>query len=197
MEQAILWIFCYLLGSLPFGVLVARFQNIDLREHGSGNIGATNVTRVLGKKAGVITLVGDVLKGSLAVTAAAAFFEDALVIALAGLFAFLGHLYSVFLKFKGGKGVATGLGIFLYMMPVATFLSVVVVAVALRTSGYVALGSIAASLALPFFGLLLKMPPAYIGVSGFVALMVLYKHRDNIGRILNGTEHSFTKKNRI
>jgi glycerol-3-phosphate acyltransferase PlsY len=141
MNHFILWLGCYLLGSLPTGVLIARLQKVNIREQGSGNIGATNVARVLGKKAGILTLLGDFSKGLLAVYLADALFKNQNVTSLAGLFAFLGHLFSVFLKFKGGKGVATGLGIFMYLMPVPTLLAMVIFALALKISTYVSVGS--------------------------------------------------------
>ena len=101
-EIPALCLISYLIGSIPFGVVLARAQRIDIREQGSGNIGATNVARVLGKKAGLLTLLGDVLKGLLVVFGASLLYEKPFVIALAGLMVFLGHLYSIFLKFKGG-----------------------------------------------------------------------------------------------
>ena len=112
-EIFILCLLAYLCGSIPFGMLLAKTQNIDIREHGSGNIGATNVTRIMGKKAGFITLIGDVLKGWAIVFLASQWFEKPIFIALAGFMVFFGHLYSIFLRFKGGKGVATYLGILL------------------------------------------------------------------------------------
>ena len=119
-EIFILCLLAYLCGSVPFGVLLAKTQNMDIREHGSGNIGATNVARTMGKKAGLITLAGDVLKGLLVVFIASQWFDSTMVTAMAGLAVFLGHLYSIFLKFKGGKGVATGLGILSFAMPLST-----------------------------------------------------------------------------
>ena len=106
-----MWVITYLMGSIPFGVLFARTQNINLQEHGSRNIGATNVTRILGKKAGIFTLLGDTFKGWLASLLAYLVLTDPYAIAVAGVTAFLGHLFSIFIKFKGGKGVAVGLGI--------------------------------------------------------------------------------------
>ena len=102
-----IWIIAYVLGSIPFGVLLARTQRIDLRVHGSGNTGATNVARILGRKLGALTLLGDSFKGWLAVSLASWVLSDAVAIAFAALMAFLGHLFPIFLKFKGGKGVAT------------------------------------------------------------------------------------------
>ncbi len=193
MNTALVWVTAYVLGSIPFGVLYARTQNLDLREHGSSNIGATNVARALGKKAGALTLLGDVLKGWLAVALAAWTLDTPVAVAGAGLMAFLGHLFSVFLKFKGGKGVATGLGISLYIMPLAALGSIAVFVVTLWVSRYVSLGSILAALALPLFGLFLKIPHAYITVSLIIALLVLHKHRENIRRIMAGTESQFLR----
>ncbi len=121
----------YLLGSIPFGVIVARLNKVDLRQHGSGNIGATNVARTLGKKLGVLTLIGDALKGVVAVALADFLLSNPVHIASAGLFAFLGHLFPVFLKFQGGKGVATGLGVFLYLMPLSTLSSMAIFGITL------------------------------------------------------------------
>ncbi len=193
METVLTWILAYVLGSIPFGVLYARTQNLDLREHGSRNIGATNVARSLGKKAGALTLLGDALKGWLAVALAAWTLGTPTAVAGAGLMAFLGHLFSVFLRFKGGKGVATGLGVSLYIMPLAALGSIAVFAATLWVSRYVSLGSILAALALPLLGLFLKMSPLYITVSLIIALLVLHKHHENIQRIMAGTESQFLK----
>lgn len=183
----------YILGSIPFGVLFARTQNIDLREHGSRNIGATNVARILGKKAGILTLLGDIFKGWLAVALASWVLSDHLVIAGAGLIAFLGHLFSIFLKFKGGKGVAIGLGIHLYLMPIATMMAVAVFACTLWVSRYVSLSSIFAAIALPMFGMLMKIQLAYVFMSLVIGVLVLIKHNENIRRIISGTESYFLK----
>jgi glycerol-3-phosphate acyltransferase PlsY len=175
-------------------VLIARLQKVNIREQGSGNIGATNVARVLGKKAGILTLLGDFSKGVLAVYLADALFKNQNVTAFAGLFAFLGHLFSVFLKFKGGKGVATGLGIFMYLMPVPTLLAMVIFALALKISTYVSVGSIVSSLCLPIMAILLKSPGPYINISLAVVVLIIYKHKENIRRLLAGEEKSFLQK---
>jgi len=193
-EIFILCLLAYLCGSIPFGLLLAKTQNMDIREHGSGNIGATNVARTMGKKAGFITLAGDVLKGLLVVFIASQWFENTMVIALAGLAVFLGHLYSIFLKFKGGKGVATGLGILSFAMPLSTFCSAGIFAISLKFSGYVSLSSILAAISLPLLGIFFKMPLPYIYLSTIVALFTLQKHHDNIVRLTQGTEANFFKK---
>jgi len=184
----------YLLGSIPCGVILARARNINLQSEGSGNIGATNVARVLGRKAGLFTLLGDVAKGAIAVALAERWMADPAWVALAGLLAFLGHLHSVFLGFKGGKGVATALGIFLYLMPLAAVVSVAVFAAVLWTTGFVSAGSIAAALAMPLAGIAFKMPPPYIVLSLVAGCLVIFRHRENIERLLAGTETPFLKK---
>ena len=184
----------YLIGSIPFGVVLARAQRTDIREQGSGNIGATNVARVLGKKAGLLTLLGDMLKGLLVVFGASLLYEKPLVIALAGLMVFLGHLYSIFLKFKGGKGVATSLGLFSYIMPWVTLCAVGVFSACLWISGYVSIGSIMAAISLPLFAIYFKLPLPYIYLAAIVGLFTLQKHYDNILRLIEGTETKFLRK---
>ena len=188
-----IWVITYLIGSIPFGVLFARAQNIDLQEHGSRNIGATNVTRILGKKAGIFTLLGDTFKGWLAILLAYLALTDPYAIAVAGVTAFLGHLFSVFIKFKGGKGVAIGLGIHLYIMPIPTLMAIGVFALTLWLFNYVSLSSICSSIALPIFGILTNVPVPYICMSLGIAIMVVFRHYENILRILMGTESRFQK----
>jgi len=192
-----IFIFCllaYLCGSIPFGMLLAKTQNIDIRLHGSGNIGATNVTRIMGKKLGLITLIGDVLKGWVIVFLASQWFEKPTFIALAGFMVFFGHLYSIFLRFKGGKGVATGLGVFGFIMPLPTLFSSGIFVLSLKVSGYVSLSSILAAFSLPILGIFFKMPLPYIYLASIVGLFTLQKHHENITRIVQGTEAKFLKK---
>ena len=193
-EIAGICLIAYISGSIPFGAFLAKTQNINIFDHGSGNIGATNVSRILGKKAGLITLVADVFKGWGMVFLASLFFEKSIIIALAGLSVFLGHLFSIFLKFKGGKGVATGLGVFGFLMPLPTLLSVAIFSLTLRVSGYVSLSSILAAISLPIFGIFFRMPLPYIYLSVIVVLFTIQKHHDNIVRLTNGEEVKFLKK---
>ena len=190
-EISILCLLAYLCGSIPFGMLISKTQNIDIREHGSGNIGATNVTRVIGKKLGFITLIGDVLKGWIIVFLASQWFEKPILIALAGFVVFFGHLYSIFLRFKGGKGVATGLGIFSFIMPLPTLFSSGIFILSLKLSGYVSLSSILAAISLPILGIFFKIPLPYIYLASIVGLFTLQKHHENIIRIVQGTEAKF------
>jgi acyl phosphate:glycerol-3-phosphate acyltransferase len=193
-EILALCVFSYLIGSIPFGVLLARTQSLNIRKHGSGNIGATNVARVMGKKAGLLTLLGDALKGLIVVFCAGSLYEEPMLIALSGLMVFLGHLYSIFLKFKGGKGVATSLGLFSYVMPWITLSAVGVFSVSLCISGYVSIGSIMAAVSIPLFAIFFKLPLAYIYLASIIGLFTLKKHYANIVRLIEGTEAKFFKK---
>tara|TARA_Y100001936_G_scaffold127151_2_gene124523 strand:+ start:1123 stop:1713 length:591 start_codon:yes stop_codon:yes gene_type:complete len=187
-------LFAYICGSIPFGVILAKKQSIDIRKHGSGNIGATNVARTLGKKAGFFTLIGDVLKGWFVVFLANLFFEKPIILALAGLSVFLGHLFSIFLNFKGGKGVATGLGVLSFIMPLPTLISATVFLLCLNISGFISLSSILATIILPIWGIYFKMPLPFIYLSVILALFMLQKHHGNIIRLIEGTEPKFLKK---
>jgi glycerol-3-phosphate acyltransferase PlsY len=190
----ILCLTAYLLGSIPFGVIVARLNKVDLRQHGSGNIGATNVARTLGKKLGVLTLIGDALKGVVAVALADFLLSNPVHIASAGLFAFLGHLFPVFLKFQGGKGVATGLGIFLYLMPLPTLSSMAIFGITLWIWNFVSLSSIVAAASIPLLALFFSVESAYVALSSVVAALVIIRHHANISRLMKGTENRFPSK---
>lgn len=194
MKSVLVWGLAYFLGAIPFGVLIARSQKINIREHGSGNIGATNIARTLGKKAGVLTLIGDCAKGFVAVSIASATLDNDIHVAVAALLAFLGHLFPVFLKFKGGKGVATGLGIFLYLMPSATISATVVFAIVMGISRYVSISSIFAALALPLFGVFYQMPATHVYTSAVISTLAILKHHANIRRLLAGTETRLGQK---
>ncbi len=197
-------LFCivsYLLGSIPTGlILVSMFTHQDIRTLGSGNIGATNVTRILGIQYGIITFVGDVLKGFLAVYIGTFIFEPLLpvtelrtAVCFFGLTVFLGHLFSAYLKGKGGKGVATAFGIFLYLEPMAAGIVLVMFIIVVCLWRYVSLGSLTAAAAMPFVLVALCFfKPVVIQniVLGIVAgLMIIVKHKSNIQKLLQGTEN--------
>ena len=184
----------YILGSLPFGAWFARSRNIDIQKHGSGNTGATNVARTLGKKAGALVLLADCFKGFVSVLIADQILGNELEVGIAGLTAFLGHICSIFLKFKGGKGVATGLGVFLYIMPLATLSAIVVFAIILGLTKYVSLGSISAAAAIPLFGLIFETPRLFIYISLIISIIVILKHKGNIKRLFAGEESKFLRK---
>lgn len=194
-------VIAYFLGSIPFGYLLLKiFRKQDVRTIGSGNIGATNVARSGAKGLGIATLVLDALKGFLAVFVAerlAADSEPLRYMALAALFAILGHMFPIWLKFKGGKGVATGVGVFLALAPKAVLIVLLIFAAIVAVSRYVSLGSIVASALFPVFFLLMyranTTPTTVLLVCG-VAALIIWKHRDNIRRLASGTEHKFGAK---
>lgn len=220
----VLIIGAYLLGAVPFGLLIGRMAGVDVRSAGSGNIGATNVGRLLGKKLGLLTLAADLLKGIVPMALAAWWLggmaEAPLVVTVCGGAAFLGHLFPVYLKFKGGKGVATALGVFLYLTPPAALAALAVFGLVLVNWGYVSLASLSAALLMPGliwllyggFGQMASLPAtegAETGISALllghpaglesllallVAVLIWYKHRDNIARLLKGEEKSWRQR---
>lgn len=207
----------YFLGSVPTGYLVAKGHGMDIREHGSGNIGATNVRRTLGKGPGNFVFICDVLKGVAAAVMgkiiassahydvvhehaetagnqmAAGGFPIAVAAVLAGVCCILGHNFPIWLRFKGGKGIATSAGVMIGMMPLVAVLDAAVWAAVFFTTGYVSLGSIAAAVAIPiivilmlFFGAMSGWAYFYFGI--VACLLAVWRHRANIGRLLAGTE---------
>jgi glycerol-3-phosphate acyltransferase PlsY len=178
----------YLLGSIPTGVLLARTAGIDPRRAGSGNIGATNVARTAGGRLGLFTLVGDAVKGALAVALAHLASGTAWLPAAAGLAAVLGHLWPVFLRFQGGKGVATTLGVFLLLSPVAILASVLAFAITARSFRYVSLASMVAAVALALTSLLAAATSPVRVAAVVTSILILIRHRDNIRRLRAGTE---------
>lgn len=183
----------YLIAAIPTGVLLARLMGgEDVRQKGSGNIGATNVYRVAGKLAGVLTLVGDTLKGFLPLLAFKTWLEPTPTqLGIASAVAILGHCYPVYLKFKGGKGVATALGIFLVLSPKAVFFALIVFILIVATTRYISLGSVLAALSAPFVILLLNHPQPIFLATLFIAALVIWRHNSNIRRLLDGTENRF------
>ncbi len=184
--------FSYVLGSVPTGLwLGLKLRNIDIREHGSRNIGATNTLRVLGRKLGIITLAMDVLKGWLPVAFALWLGVWDYLPILCGLAAILGHTFSLFLRFRGGKGVATSTGVFLGLAPLPTLIAAVVFGVVVAATRMVSAGSITAAAALSLTVLFFPEPIPVRVVTVAVAVLVVVKHRANIRRILNGEENRF------
>jgi glycerol-3-phosphate acyltransferase PlsY len=189
----------YFLGSIPFGLILAKlFAGSDIRKSGSGNIGATNVARVAGPAAGILTLLLDVAKGSAAVWLAGRFTDQSsTAMTLAAATALIGHCYPVWLKFKGGKGVATALGVFLMLAPWAALgalLVFIVVSVAWR---YVSLGSVSAAAAMPLLMYFLwapgHAPPLVVDFGTlFASGLVIFNHDANLQRLMDGTEPKFS-----
>jgi glycerol-3-phosphate acyltransferase PlsY len=188
-------IISYFIGSIPTGVILAKyFGNVDLRSVGSGNIGATNVARAMGKKFGAITLLGDTLKGLIPTLVAMALFDSYYLAALVGLAAFLGHIFSIFLEFRGGKGVATALGVLIVTSPLATLIGFLVFAVVLGVTRYVSAGSLVAAVIIPIAAYWTGRPFPFILLSSLISIFVIYRHTDNIKRLLSGTEKRFGEK---
>lgn len=179
----------YAIGAVPVGWLIARaFGVTDIRRQGSGNIGATNVLRTVGRGPAIVTLLGDILKGYLAVAAGAALGSGAVgAVAVATVAAVVGNCWSVFLGFRGGKGVATGLGALLYTVPLATAAALPVFVVVLATTRYVSLASLLAATCVPFGAAVLYSRPAALSALG-VAAIVIARHHANIARLRAGTE---------
>jgi len=184
----------YLLGAIPFGLLLSRIiSKRDPREHGSGNIGATNAMRTGGKLVGVLTLLADIVKGVVPVALAMTTGWAEVWIAAIALAAFLGHIFPVYLKFKGGKGVATMFGVMIPWQPWAAVIAFAVWLLSLRLSGYVSLASILAGLSLPLaaWGLGASIP--CLTVCGVLACLMILRHAGNIRRLLDGSEPSTIK----
>lgn len=180
----------YLLGSVPFGIVIARlYGGVDPRKTGSGNIGATNVGRSVGKTAGLLTLALDLMKGGAPVLLAPLLRSDPAFVSLVGLAAFGGHLFPVYLGFRGGKGVATAFGVMLVIAPVAALLSAAVFAVVLALKRYVSLGSIIAASAMPVLLSFMPRYRAFVPLGVAVAVLIIVKHRENIRRLVEGREN--------
>lgn len=179
----------YLLGSIPNGLWLGKLiWHVDLREHGSHNIGATNAWRTLGKGPGLLIFLLDFFKGVLSVWIGCVAAGTPLVMVLAGVFAILGHSCSIFLKFKGGKGVATGLGVIVMLMPLTALVVFLVWLVLVKWSGYVSLASIVAAALVPIMAAVSGCPIEYIVFGAVAACFVIVRHHANIHRLLNGTE---------
>ena len=191
MEIIALIVFAYLLGSIPTGYILGKFAGVDVRQVGSGNVGATNVARAVGKCQGVLTLLADAVKGMLPAAIGLSMTLAPAAIAAIASAAFLGHLYPVFLKFRGGKGVATGLGALLVIAPLATLLLLVIFAAVVVPTRLVSLSSIVAAALAPFALWMFLQPAAIVLLGAFLAAMIVWRHRGNIQRLLAGTEPRF------
>lgn len=176
-------------GSVPSGLwLVQAFHGIDIRNYGSKNIGTTNVFRIVGPKTAVLVLIADAFKGILAVGIMSYFFHNPLLDVVTALGALLGHNYSLFLGFKGGKGVATALGLLIFMIPKVAVASFGIWLVCVLLTRYVSLGSIMAAIFTPPLAWYLGYPSAYVIFSVVAAFFVVLRHKENIHRLLTGTE---------
>lgn len=194
MEIVLYSIIAYLIGSIPFGLIVGKIFGKDVRKEGSGNIGATNVTRVIGKKAGLLVLFLDAVKGFFPVYYLISKGYPSKIVSVVSIFAVLGHTFSVFLKFKGGKGVATALGV---LLALNTKVSIIILTFWLGiflTTGYVSLASIISSSISWVVLHILSGDIYYTYAAFFIALIIIFKHKSNIERLIEGKEHRFIHK---
>ena len=179
----------YVVGSIPTGALVARARGIEIRAVGSGNIGATNVGRALGKRWGVLVLILDALKGFAPVFVGRRFLELApVMVAAAGLCAVVGHMFTVFLRGRGGKGVATSLGVALALSPTAGLAGFGIYVLAYAVTRISSVGSLLGVCSFPFFAWACGVDPVYISLGGLVATLVAVRHSENIRRLIRGEE---------
>lgn len=186
-------LFGYLLGSVPTGLLLAKlFSKVDPRKMGSKNIGATNIFRTAGKTLGILTLVGDVLKGMIPIGIAIQLDVSDLWLAGVGLSTFLGHVFPIFLGFRGGKGVATALGVYLVVSPIAVLIEFLLFAGLVWKWRYISLGSISCATTIPILIAFFRSDSqAYSILSVIIAALILYRHQENIVRLLQGTENKW------
>lgn len=194
MTTLLVIVLAYLCGSIPTGVIIARHLGIDVRKVGSGNIGATNVARSVGKKAGLFTLLGDVAKGLAPVFIVRALELGETPLACAAVAALLGHLSSPFLHFSGGKGVATGLGVFLGLAPQAILLALLLFVFTFAVSRIVSLASLVATGATPVLLFMLSYPRGHVFAGLIIAGFIIFRHHENIARLLKGQEAQFSMK---
>jgi glycerol-3-phosphate acyltransferase PlsY len=196
MSYAILLILSYLLGAIPFGLIIGKaWRGIDIRDHGSGNIGATNVFRTLGPGPGSVVFAADVLKGLAPVIAATQISPGTAWLAVAaGMAAILGHTLSLFLGFKGGKGVATSLGVGIGLAPVIAAIAFGLWVLIFAVTRYVSVASMLACISVPIMMWATDRPIEYRIFGVLVAVYVIVKHRSNIVRLMQGKENRFSKK---
>ncbi|WP_071395043.1 glycerol-3-phosphate 1-O-acyltransferase PlsY [Bacillus tuaregi] len=186
-EYAIIVILAYLLGSIPSGLIIGKkFFGVDIRQHGSGNLGGTNTFRVLGVKAGLTVTIADILKGTLA-AALPFFFQSEMHYLLAGIFAVIGHTYPIFAGFRGGKAVATSAGVLLWYAPLMFIIMIIGFFISLYITKYVSLSSMFGGLVALIYSIIVQDIPLIIVVSILVSFVV-YRHRANIKRIIDKTE---------
>ena len=194
MLNSLALILSYLIGSISFALVVGKlFYKTDIRGYGSGNLGATNTFRVLGKKAGLIVAVADLLKGTVACLLPQMLNSTVNPI-ICGLLAILGHVFPIFAGFKGGKAVATSTGVFLFLTPLGTLIGFVVFTLTLIISKYVSLSSMLAGIAIFIYSLIFE-EKVIVAISLLISVFVIILHRQNIKRIINGTENKIGKKN--
>lgn len=196
MKIALVITICYLLGSIPFGYIVGKlFKKIDIRELGSGNIGATNVFRILGPSLASLVVIGDIGKGIFSIYLVRYLnIDNLLILTIAGLVVICGHDWSLFLGFKGGKGIATTFGVVFALNPTISILALIIWGVVLVTTRYVSLSSIFAVISIFIFTILFKQPYEYIIFSAIILVLGIFNHKDNIKRLRSGNERKIGEK---
>lgn len=190
---------CYLLGSIPFGYIVSKlFKKVDIRELGSGNIGASNAFRILGPSLASLILIGDIGKGILSIYLVRYFnIDNLLILTIAGLVVICGHDWSLFLGFKGGKGIATTFGVVFALNPTISILAVTIWVIVLIITKYTSLSSILAMISILVFTILFKQPYEYIVFSAIIIVLSIFKHKENIKRLKLGKERKIGEKIKI
>ena len=189
----VLMIVTYILGSIPNALWIGKvFKGIDVREHGSKNTGSTNAARVLGAKLGILTLILDISKGAIPTLIATMLLDSSISVILVGICAILGHSFSIFMKFKGGKAVATTVGVFIVLVPGAILLAAVIFFLVFGITRYVSLSSMIGAISLPIWIVLFykNIPLTIFGI--IIAILIIVRHKSNIQRLLNGTESKFS-----
>ena len=194
MLAVLLVLFGYVLGSVPTGLMVGRAFGVDVRKVGSGNIGMANVLRAAGKWAAALTMLGDMLKGLFPVVLAGAFTENAWVLAIVALAAVVGHCWPIFLRFKGGKGVATGAGTSIGLAPLVGLSLFVFWWIVVLLSRYTSLGAIAVMVVSPFAFWLSGQPLPYVLYAVVGGALVLWRHRENVRALIEGTERKIGER---
>lgn len=189
LELIIACVASYLIGSIPNGLILGKaIWGVDLRKHGSGNIGATNAWRTIGKPAGICIFALDMLKGFLGAGLGLFYAGAPEYGVLCGILAVVGHSWSLFLKFKGGKSVSTGLGVLIMLMPIIAVIVFLVWLAIVFVTRYVSLGSIVGAAMVPVLSYIFDMPMVYTAFGVLAAVFIIYRHKSNIERLLNGTE---------
>lgn len=189
----VLMIVAYILGSIPNALWIGKvFKGIDVREHGSKNTGSTNAARVLGAKLGILTLILDISKGAIPTLIATMLLDSSISVILVGICAILGHSFSIFMEFKGGKAVATTVGVFIVLVPGAILLAAVIFFLVFGITRYVSLSSMIGAISLPIWIILFykNIPLTIFGI--IIAILIIVRHKSNIQRLLNGTESKFS-----
>lgn len=190
MDYILVAVFSYIIGSIPSGLILGRlFWYTDLRAHGSRNIGATNAWRTLGKGAGIAVFIADCIKGQAGVLLGLSLPGTPIAAVIGGLFAIIGHSFSLFLRFHGGKGVATSLGVLTILMGNVTFLVFAIWLIIVYKTRYVSLGSVTAAVLTPILAAAFGYPMEYILFAMLASALVILRHRENINRLVRGTEN--------